>query len=172
MSKRAMDKDVDTKDASVISIAWRPHVMKETITSAVSQTKQLGSCPSSAESLSDQYVLMRTVLWIWKHLLLRRADHPATLQMTKNKRPRRLLARIVLCLVLVGPNLAAPLMGSQTAWAAPAHLAHQTSATTHLMAQRPGANTPTQCPAPTAGNNQNLTPTYIPTHDIRYIYGS
>src|SRR5260370_12417249 len=171
MSKRAVDKDVDTKDASVISIAWRQQAMKETIISAASQTKRLGSYPSSAESPSDQPILMRTVLWIWRLLLLRRADHSATHQVAKSKSPGSLLRRIVLCLIFVVPALAAPFMASQTAWAAPAHLAHPTSPTTHLISQRPGvathADADPQCPTVTGqtptsdktSNSCSFTPT-------------
>src|SRR5882762_1121334 len=101
MSTKAVGKDVDTKDASVISIAWRQQVMKETITPAVSQTKHLGSC-SMTESTSDQHVIIKTALWIWRLLFLRKVDHPATYLRGKSKSPRWLLARIVLCLIFVG----------------------------------------------------------------------
>jgi len=145
--------------------------MKETIIPAESQTKQMGSYLPSAESPSDQPILMRTVLWIWRLLLLRRADHSATHQVAKSKGPGWLLVRIVLCLIFVGPDLAAPFMASQTAWAAPAHLAHQTSPTTHLLSQRPGvathADADPQCPTVTGqtpkfdktSNSCSFTPT-------------
>src|SRR6266699_705709 len=110
--------------------------MKETSTPAANQTKRLGSC-LPPESTSDQSVLMRTVLWIWKLLLLNKVDHPVSPQVAKSKRPRWHLVNVVLCLALVGPSLAAPFMVSQTAWAAPARLAHQASVATHLISQRP-----------------------------------
>src|SRR6266566_2423507 len=110
--------------------------MKETSTPAASQTKRLGSC-LPPESTSDQSVLMRTVLWIWRLLLLNKADHPVSRQAAKSKRPRWHLVNVMLCLALVGPSLAAPFIESQTAWAAPARLAHQASVATHLVAQRP-----------------------------------
>src|SRR5437762_53587 len=110
--------------------------MKETITPAESQPKRLGSYPSSAESTSDQSVLVRTIVWIWKHLLLRRADRSVVRQVAKSKRPRWLFVNVVLCLIFVGPDLVAPFMASQTAWAAPTHLAHQSSPATHLLSLR------------------------------------
>src|SRR6266566_5264255 len=114
--------------------------MKETITAAVSQTKRLGSY-LSPEGSSDQSVLMRTLLWIWRLLLLKTADRPAHCQVAKNKRSRWHLVNVVLCLSLVGPILAVPFMELQTAWAAPDHLAHQHAVAAHLTPQRPASTT-------------------------------
>src|SRR2546429_1326844 len=119
-----------------MNIVGREQAMKETITIAASQTKRLDSCPS-AERTFDQHILARTALWIWRLPLLRKADYPATRQMAKSTRPRFLLVNVALCLLLLGPSLAVPFMGPQKVWAAPAHQAHQASAATHLISQRP-----------------------------------
>src|ERR1051326_283027 len=110
--------------------------MKETITPTAGQRKQQGNY-LLAESTSDRSILMRIVVWIWGYLLPRKADCPIACQIEKSKRPGWHLVNIVLCLIFVGPDLAAPFMGSQTAWAAPAHLAHRQSVATHLISQRP-----------------------------------
>jgi hypothetical protein len=103
--------------------------MRETSTITASQTQQLAIC-SSAEHSSDQHILVRMLLWIWRCLLLKNADHPTPCQMRKSMRPRWLFVNVALCLVLVGPYFFAPFIGQQTAWAAEAHLTHQASPTT------------------------------------------
>src|SRR2546430_14972498 len=110
--------------------------MKETITPTTSQTKRLGSCPS-AESTSDQSVLRRTAAWTGRPLLLKKAGYPAAHQVAKSKSPRWYPVHVVLFLILIGSSLMVPFIESQTAWAAPAHTAHQASAATHLTSQRP-----------------------------------
>src|SRR5215472_16699169 len=117
--------------ASVSNNGWREPAVKETVTPTAGQRKQRASC-SLAEHTSDQSVLRRTIGWICRFLSLKAADAPGAHGVRKSKSPGWHLVNILLCLVIVGPNLAAPFLETQTAWAAPAHLAHQHAVAAHL----------------------------------------
>ena len=97
--------------------------MKETNIVIASQTQQLAT-DLLPEQTSDQHILMRALLWIWRCLLLQNTDHPTLSQMSKHMRPQWIFVNVAFCLILVGPCLLTPFIGQQTAWAAAAHQAH------------------------------------------------